>query len=144
MISSWILNSVSPHITTSVIYRDTTFEVWNALKNRFSQVNGPRISQLQKEMSIMMQRDSIVTNLFTSLQASQDQLLNFKPLPWWSCGKCTCGVKDKINNFHHQDSIMQFLNGLNDSYSLVRTQILMIEPIPLIDKAFSLVIQEEW
>ena len=81
MISSWILNSVSPHITTSVIYRDTTFEVWNALKNRFSQVNGPRISQLQKEMSIMMQRDSIVTNLFTSLQASQDQLLNFKPLP---------------------------------------------------------------
>ena len=81
MISSWILNSVSPHITASVIYRDTAFEVWNALKNHFSQVNGLRISQLQKEMSIMMQRDSIVTNLFTSLQASQDQLLNFKPLP---------------------------------------------------------------
>ena len=53
-------------------------------------------------------------------------------------------MKDKINNFHHQDSIMQFLNGLNDSYSQVRTQILIIEPIPLIDKAFSLVIQEEW
>ena len=78
MISSWILNSVSPHITASVIYRDTALEVW---KNCFSQANGPRISQLQKEMSIMMQRDSIVTNLFTSLQASQDQLLNFKPLP---------------------------------------------------------------
>ena len=38
---------------------------------------------------------------------------------------------------------MQFLNGLNDSYSQVITQILMMEPIPSIDKAFSLVIQEE-
>ena len=81
MISSWILNPVSPHITASVIYRDTAFEVWNALKNFFSQANGPRISQLQKEMSIMMQRDSIMTNFFIGLQASQDQLLNVKPLP---------------------------------------------------------------
>ena len=46
MISSWILNSISPHITASVIYKDTTFEVWNALKNRFLKANGPRISQL--------------------------------------------------------------------------------------------------
>ena len=38
---------------------------------------------------------------------------------------------------------MQFLNGFNDSYSQARTQILMIEPSPSIDKAFSLVIQEE-
>ncbi|XP_023872474.1 uncharacterized protein LOC111985074 [Quercus suber] len=36
MISSWILNSISPHITTSVIYRDTTFEVRRTLKNSFS------------------------------------------------------------------------------------------------------------
>ena len=32
---------------------------------------------------------------------------------------------------------MQFLNGLNDSYSQVRTQILMMEPSPSIDKTFS-------
>ena len=38
---------------------------------------------------------------------------------------------------------MQFLNGLNDAYSQVRTQILMMEPVPSLDKAFSLVIQEE-
>ena len=48
MISSWILNSVSPHIFGSVIYRNTAMEVWNSLRNRFLQANGPRISQLQK------------------------------------------------------------------------------------------------
>ena len=90
-----------------------------------------------------MQGDSTITSFFTSLQASWDQLLNFRPLPCCSCGKCTCGVNNKITNLQHQDSLMQFLNGLNDSYSQVRTQILMIEPITSIDKAFSLVIQEE-
>ena len=143
MISSWILNLVSPHITASVIYKDTAFEVWNALKNRFLQANGPRISQLQKQISTVMQGDSTVTSFFTDLQASRDQLLNLRPLPSCSCGKCTCGVNEKIVHIHHQDSIMQFLNGLNDCYSQVKTQILMMEPVPFVDKTFSLVIQEE-
>ena len=143
MISSWILNSVSPQITASVIYRDTAFEVWSALKNRFLQANGPRISQLQKQISTVIQGDSTVTSFFTDLQASWDQLLNLRPLPSCSCGNCTCGVNEKILCIHHQDSIMQFLNGLNECYSQVKTQILMMEPVPSVDKTFSLVIQEE-
>ena len=84
-----------------------------------------------------------MTSFFTDLQASWDQLLNLRPLPLCSCGKCTCGVNEKIGHLRHQDSIMQFLNGLNDCYSQVKTQILMMEPIPFVDKTFSLVIQEE-
>ena len=90
-----------------------------------------------------MQGDSTVTTYFTRLQALWDQLLNFRPLPCCTYGKCSCGVNDKITNFQHQDSLMQFLNGLNDSYAQVRTQILIMEPIPSIDKAFSMVIQGE-
>ena len=70
MISSWILNLVSPHFTASVIYRDTAFAMWNALKNQFLQANGPRISQLQKQISTVMQGDSTATSFFTDLQAS--------------------------------------------------------------------------
>ena len=90
-----------------------------------------------------MQGDSIVTSFFIGLQTAWDQLLNFRPLLCCACGKCTHGVNDKITFFQHQDSLMQFLNGLNDAYSQVRTQILMMERIPSLDKVFSLVIQEE-
>ena len=38
---------------------------------------------------------------------------------------------------------MQFLMGLNDSFANVRAQILMMEPLLAINKAFSLVVQEE-
>lgn len=39
--------------------------------------------------------------------------------------------------------VMIFLMGLNDSYSSVRAQILLMNPIPNITKVFSLIIQEE-
>lgn len=38
---------------------------------------------------------------------------------------------------------MQFLVGLNDSYSQVKGQILLMEPLLLINKVFSLIVQEE-
>ena len=90
-----------------------------------------------------MQGDATVTSYFTNLQASWDQLLNLRPLPSCSCGRCIRGVNNKITLFNHQDTLMQFLNGLNEAFSQVRTRILMVEPSPSIDKAFSLVIQEE-
>ena len=52
-------------------------------------------------------------------------------------------MNEKIFRIHHPDSIMQFLNELHDCYSQVKTQILMMEPVPSVDKTFSLEIQEE-
>lgn len=38
---------------------------------------------------------------------------------------------------------MKFLSGLTDDFDVVKTQILMMEPFPNVDKVFSLVIQQE-
>jgi hypothetical protein len=38
---------------------------------------------------------------------------------------------------------MQFLMGLNDSYSAIRGQILLINPLPTVHQAYSSVSQEE-
>jgi len=46
-------------------------------------------------------------------------------------------------DFHHQEYIYHFLMGLNDSFSTIRGQILLFEPLPPINKIFSLVLQEE-
>lgn len=34
--------------------------------------------------------------------------------------------------------------GLNDSYNILRGQILMMKPLPTISTVYSMVIQEEW
>jgi hypothetical protein len=51
-------------------------------------------------------------------------------------------MKVLLENKQHQ-YVMQFLMGLNDSFSHVRALILMTDPIPSISKAFALVVQEE-
>lgn len=38
---------------------------------------------------------------------------------------------------------MKFLMGLDPEYTIVRGQILMMDPLPNINKVFSLVLQEE-
>ena len=65
MVVSWILNSVPPKILASVVYRDTTLEVWEDGKERFSQGNGIRIFQLQKYLAGINQGEHSITYHFT-------------------------------------------------------------------------------
>ncbi|XP_075643351.1 uncharacterized protein LOC142614677 [Castanea sativa] len=143
MVASWILNSVSQEIATSIIYRDTAFEIWNNLKEIFLQGNGPRIFQLQKDIVGSIQGQSSITSYFTQLKVLWDQLQHVRPFPVCSCGSCTCNLGQKVSDLQHQDFVVQFLMGLNDSYSQVRAQILLMDPLPSINEVYSLLIQGE-
>ena len=48
MVTSWILNSVSQEIATSIVDKDSALEIWNDLRERLSQENGSRVFQLQR------------------------------------------------------------------------------------------------
>lgn len=66
MVGTWIINLVSPKIQTSIIYRDTTLEIWNDLNERFCQGNGPRIFNLQKEIVDLNQGEVFITDFSLS------------------------------------------------------------------------------
>jgi transposase InsO family protein len=138
MVISWLLNSVSKEIASSVIYANTAQEMWEDLKERFAQGNGPRIFEIQKAISSLTQDQCNVSAYFTKLKSLWDELNNYRSFPACSCG----ALKILIDNKQHEN-VMQFLMGLNDSFANVRAQILMMEPLPAINKAFSLVVQEE-
>ena len=65
MVVSWILNCVSSKILASAVYKNTALEVWIDLKNRFSQKNGPRLFQLQKQLATITQEELYITDHFT-------------------------------------------------------------------------------
>ncbi|KAL4602035.1 hypothetical protein ACB092_10G023900 [Castanea dentata] len=93
--------------------------------------------------SWLMKGESSITNYFTKLKLFWDQLQNFRPTPTCSCGKCTYNLPQKLEDLRLQESFMQFLMGLNESYSQIKGQILLMEPLPTINKVYSLLIQEE-
>lgn len=138
MVISWKLNSISKDLPATVIYIETTKEIWSDLKDRFSRGNGHRIFQLQKAISSLSQDQMMVSSYFTKLKALSDELGNYKPIP-----SCSCGAMKILVEIQQQEHVMKFLMGLKESYSNVRGQILLIDPLPPLNKAFSLVLQEE-
>ncbi|MCI37994.1 flavonol sulfotransferase-like protein [Trifolium medium] len=46
-------------------------------------------------------------------------------------------------NNHHMLHVMRFLTGLNDEFSVVKSQILILDPLPSMTKIFSMVLQFE-
>ncbi|KAF1861985.1 hypothetical protein Lal_00026485 [Lupinus albus] len=48
-----------------------------------------------------------------------------------------------VKTHRGEDRIIRFLKGLNESYASVRSQIMLIEPMPNMSIVFSLVVQQE-
>jgi hypothetical protein len=109
--------------------------------DRYTQKNGPRVFQLQKAISVVAQENSSVSCYFTKIKTLWEELNNYRPISICSC--CHCGRMKSILELYSQERVLQFLMGLNDSFSAVRAQILLMDPLPSINKVFSLIIQEE-
>lgn len=45
--------------------------------------------------------------------------------------------------YKNVDNVLQFLRGLNDSFAGVRSQVMLLSPIPDITQVFSIIIQQE-
>lgn len=141
IVISWILNSVSKEISASIIFSDSANEFWIDLRDRFQQSNGPRIFQLRRELSNLSQDQNFVGVYFTKLKGLWEELSKFRP--FCICGQCSCGGVKELHSYLQTEYVMLFLMGLNDSFTHIRSQLLLTDPIPSINKVFSLIIQEE-
>ena len=54
-----------------------------------------------------------------------------------------CNINKRPNDLQGRESVMKFLMGVNEFFSQVRSQVLLIDPIPSLSKVYSLMIQEE-
>ena len=74
-----------------------------------------------------------------------EELEAYLPVPVCSCPhRCVCATG--LSNARHQHEItrsIRFLTGLNDSFDLVRSQILLMNLLPNMNKIFSMVMQHE-
>ncbi|KAA8536734.1 hypothetical protein F0562_029212 [Nyssa sinensis] len=141
IVISWILNSISKEISASIIFAAFAREIWLDLRDRFQQRNGPRIFQLKRELMNLRQEQSSVSIYFTKVKTIWEELSNYRPN--CSCGKCYCGGVKNLNDYHQTEYIMSFLMGLDDSFSQVSGQLLLMDSMPPINRVFSLIVQEE-
>lgn len=134
MIVSWIQNSISPSIKSSVVFVDDASEIWLDLQDRLSQQNGPHIFQLKKNLASFLQDHDSVSVYYGKLKTLWDELSIYDPIP-----ACNCGTMKTLLDRHQRDCVFQFLMGLHDKYSNVRDQIMLLDPLPSVTKVFSLI-----
>ncbi|CAL8999194.1 unnamed protein product [Prunus brigantina] len=132
MILSWLLHSLEPDLAESVLFSTTAKAVWDDLRERFSQSNAPRIFQLNRAIATISQGTSSVSAYFTRLKGLWDELASYND-------PCTCSSGTK----NDRQQLMQFLMGLNESFSAIRDQILLMSPLPTVRHACSSVSQAE-
>ncbi|RDX91664.1 hypothetical protein CR513_26313, partial [Mucuna pruriens] len=144
MVLSWLFRSIHPSISESVMWMENALDVWKDLRERYYQCDIFRISELQEDMYMLKQGESSVTTYFTQLKTLWQELDNFRPIPSCKCvTQCSCTLIPTIENYREVDRVIRFLKGLNDDYSAVRSQIMLMDPLPTVNKVFSLLIQQE-
>ncbi|XP_072077273.1 uncharacterized protein [Arachis hypogaea] len=142
-IVAWINLSLEPSISHSVIWNNIASDMWSDLRHRYYQGDRFRVAELQEELHALRQGDLDVTTYFTNLRSIWEELENFRGIPSCSCGSnCVCGL-GVIKSHRAEDQVTRFLRGLNDQYSGVRSQVMLMEPLPSINVVFSLLTQQE-
>ncbi|XP_019223764.1 PREDICTED: uncharacterized protein LOC109205502 [Nicotiana attenuata] len=123
MVTSWILNSLSRDIADSVEYADNAVDLWRELEDRYEQT-------------------MVLGCYYTKLKKLWEELNTLSKKTHCSC-TCTYGAKENLHKTEQDRRLIQFLTGLNEVYTIVRGSILMMNPLPTLAQAFSLLIQDE-
>ena len=137
IVLNWILGCVSEDLYMTQAYAETSSEVWDELKETFEKVDGSVIFNLHQKINSLTQSGLCMSEYFNKLNSlwkDYDALTNLT--------NCSCEASKSNIGHNQQLKLMQFLMGLDDSYSAIRSNILMEDPLPSVKVAFSIVSTE--
>jgi hypothetical protein len=138
LVRTWLLGSMSKDISSSVIHCKDARGIWLELKERFSQTNTVSLFHIENAIHDCEQGTNSVTTFFTKLKClwdEKDALNSFPP--------CNCEVATTVKTFLETQKTMKFLMGLNESYAQTRSNIISMDPLPNLNKAYAMVLRHE-
>ncbi|XP_075491274.1 uncharacterized protein LOC142529589 [Primulina tabacum] len=138
LVKTWLLGSMSKDIAGSVINCKNARQIWLELQERFSQVNVVELFNIENEIHNCVQGSMSVGSYFTKLKGLWDEREAICTFPI-----CTCGSIKEVAVYLETQKTMKFLTGLNESYAGVRSNTLLLDPLPTVNKAYSPVLRHE-
>lgn len=139
MVKSWILNTVSTQIYRSILRLNDAVDIWRDLYGRFHMTNLPRTFNLTQEIQDLRQGSMTLAEYYTTLKTLWDNLESSdepeKP--------CVCGNAAAVQLKAERAKIVKFLAGLNDSYAIIRRQIIMKKALPSLVEVYNILDQDD-
>ncbi|GAB2295399.1 hypothetical protein Dimus_038351 [Dionaea muscipula] len=143
---AWILGAVNPDIYDSIFELNTAVEMWTDLEDCYSRHTGPSKYQVIKEIHTIQQGNLSVSDYYTKLKGLWQKLASMRTSKKCECNgvsTCTCGLLQSLEREEEEEKLMVFLMGLNDTFTPIRGNLLLLSPLPSISKAYHLISQEE-
>ncbi|XP_071697670.1 uncharacterized protein [Rutidosis leptorrhynchoides] len=144
MVISWIMSSVSESIVKSIMFVDTASAIWKQLEKMFALSNGSRKYKLHEDTYSCDQNGISVSENYTKMKCIWEEIDSMSELPR------VTNVTPEITNFlnalkkqKEEEHLFQFLNGLDEQFSALRSQMLLMSPLPGVEVSCSMLQQEE-
>ncbi|KAL2235601.1 UNVERIFIED_CONTAM: Retrovirus-related Pol polyprotein from transposon RE2 [Sesamum indicum] len=118
-------------------------QLWLELEARFGECNSPMVYQLQREIGQVTQGNITITEYYTKIKRLWDELMCLAPTPKCVCEGCTYGVNRAMVEMIASNQLIQFLIGLSAVYDQACSQILLLDPLPFVTKAYSMLLRME-
>ncbi|XP_071693351.1 uncharacterized protein [Rutidosis leptorrhynchoides] len=138
VVLSCILGSISGELYLGQIFSKIASEVWVELKETYDKVDGFVIFNLHHKIASHTQNGSSLSDYYHKLNALWKQFDSMVQLP-----DCTCKAEKKLKEHSQLLKLMQFLTGLDDKYSHIRSNLLTTDPLPSIKYAYAILSREE-
>ncbi|XP_019257822.1 PREDICTED: uncharacterized protein LOC109236047 [Nicotiana attenuata] len=136
MVISWLTTPLSREIAESVQYSESVVCIWEQLETIYDTVNGNKIFDIKKELASTCQVSLDIASYFNKLKRLWDELAFMRK---HSVNPCNCPLQRELE----EDKLYQFLMGLNEIYVSVRSNLLMRQPLPSLDIAYNILLQDE-
>lgn len=131
LVLSWIMNTVSKEIFGVIVYSTDASMVWSDIKKQFDKANGSRIFSLHREIGQLKQGSNTVSAYFCKLKQIWDEYSSLVVLP---SGECATARQYVVHE--QRQRLLQFLLGLNEGYSNIQSQLIMMDPLPTVGRLF--------
>ncbi|KAF3784846.1 hypothetical protein EJ110_NYTH29416 [Nymphaea thermarum] len=127
MVMSWMMNSVQPQIASTITYYTTAKEMWDFLRQTYSQdKNVSKILQVEEELHNLRQGNQDLSQYFATVKATYERLKFLRP-PCKSCYK----------SHFEPTMVAKFLAGLSPEYATAKDQMLTGSEIPDLSDAYN-------
>lgn len=101
---------------------------------------------MKKELNLFSQGNMSVLLYYNKLKMYEEELLMMRPITSCKCGgskDCTCNSFKRFTDQMYEDKLIKFLMELDDHYEHIKNQIFLMDQLPSLDKANSMVSKVE-
>ena len=142
-VKGWLTTAMEKEIRTNVRYANTSSEIWKDLGERFEKEGAPRAYELKQLLNVMQKGGMSISNYYTKLRSIWDEIQIVLPTPRCVCDGCECAIGKQLNEVKEKERTYEFLMGLDDEFSVIRTQVLAMKPTPSLATTYHLVAEDE-